>query len=166
MSWPHYHFKISHLQIENAQKGMYLTGSLHWGACEKFLASLGDLQRIPWPDYNIKPLKMYQLGRYDSFAIGSSTQSPICRHSLLLRQIRRNLPGTWKIGYVRLDVTILHKNCISSRRPLTPAHFHSSVEWALIITSIPGLRVIWGQCCPRVAAGPCLPNGPITQLRP
>ena len=28
------------------------------------------------------------------------------------------------------------------------------------------LRVIWGQCCLRVAAGPCLPKGPITQLSP
>ena len=31
---------------------------------------------------------------------------------------------------------------------------------------LPGLWVIWGQCCPRVAAGLCLPNGPITQLSP
>ena len=29
-----------------------------------------------------------------------------------------------------------------------------------------GLWVIWGQCCPRVAAAPNLPNGPITQLSP
>ena len=28
------------------------------------------------------------------------------------------------------------------------------------------LWVIWGHCCLRVAAGPCLPNGPITQLSP
>ena len=28
------------------------------------------------------------------------------------------------------------------------------------------LRVIWGHCCLRVAAGPCLPNGTITQLSP
>ena len=28
------------------------------------------------------------------------------------------------------------------------------------------LWVIWGQCCPRVAAAPNLPNGPITQLGP
>ena len=32
--------------------------------------------------------------------------------------------------------------------------------------TVPGLRVIWGQCCPRVAAAPSLPNGPITQLSP
>lgn len=31
---------------------------------------------------------------------------------------------------------------------------------------LPGLRVIWGQGCPKMAAGPCLPNGPITQLSP
>ena len=29
-----------------------------------------------------------------------------------------------------------------------------------------GLRVIWEQCCRTVAAGPCLPNGPIIQLSP
>ena len=28
------------------------------------------------------------------------------------------------------------------------------------------LLVIWGHCCLRVSAGPCLPNGPITQLSP
>ena len=28
------------------------------------------------------------------------------------------------------------------------------------------LWVIWGHCCPRVAAAPSLPNGPITQLSP
>ena len=28
------------------------------------------------------------------------------------------------------------------------------------------LWVVWGQCCLRVATGPCLPNGPITQLSP
>ena len=32
--------------------------------------------------------------------------------------------------------------------------------------SIQRLWVIWGQCCLRVAADPCLPNGPITQLSP
>ena len=44
----------------------------------------------------------------------------------------------------------------------------SSNHWARHppTSLIPGLRVIWGQCCPGVAAGPCLPNGPITQLRP
>ena len=26
------------------------------------------------------------------------------------------------------------------------------------------IRVIWGQCCQRVAASPCLPNGPIMQF--
>ena len=31
---------------------------------------------------------------------------------------------------------------------------------------LPGLWVIRGQCCPRVAAAPSLPNGPITQLSP
>ena len=31
---------------------------------------------------------------------------------------------------------------------------------------IPRLQVILGHCCLRVAAGPCLPNGPITQLSP
>ena len=29
-----------------------------------------------------------------------------------------------------------------------------------------GIWVKWGQCCPRVTASPCLPNGPITQLSP
>ena len=33
-------------------------------------------------------------------------------------------------------------------------------------TSLQCLRVIWGQCCPRVTAGPWLPNGPITQPSP
>ena len=33
-------------------------------------------------------------------------------------------------------------------------------------TSIPGFSVIWGQRCKRVAAGLCLPIGPITQLSP
>ena len=33
-------------------------------------------------------------------------------------------------------------------------------------TDIQRLWVNWGQCCLRVAAGPCLPNGPITQLSP
>ena len=31
---------------------------------------------------------------------------------------------------------------------------------------LPDLWVIWGQCCPRVAAALNLPNGPITQLSP
>ena len=31
---------------------------------------------------------------------------------------------------------------------------------------IPRLWVIWGQCCPRVAAAPSLPNGRFTQLSP
>ena len=35
--------------------------------------------------------------------------------------------------------------------------------WTMIL---PGLWVIWGQCCPRVAAVLSLPNGPITQLSP
>ena len=35
-----------------------------------------------------------------------------------------------------------------------------------IKTWIQRLLVIWGQCCPRVAAAPSLPNGPITQLSP
>ena len=33
-------------------------------------------------------------------------------------------------------------------------------------TYIQRLWVIWGQCCPRVAAAPSLPNSPITQLSP
>ena len=36
----------------------------------------------------------------------------------------------------------------------------------LISNSLQRLRVIWGQCCQRVAAGPCLSNGSITQLSP
>ena len=34
------------------------------------------------------------------------------------------------------------------------------------VTKVQRLWVIWGQCCPRVAATPSLPNGPITQLSP
>ena len=35
-----------------------------------------------------------------------------------------------------------------------------------LVHFLPGLWVIWGQCCPRVTAAPCLPNSPITQLSP
>ena len=48
-------------------------------------------------------------------------------------------------------------------------YFQENVErcarsWRFV--SLQHLRVIWGQCCLRVAAGPCLPNGQITQLSP
>ena len=44
-------------------------------------------------------------------------------------------------------------------------------EWYLqrersFIVNVQRLWVIWGQCCLRVAASPCLPNSPITQLSP
>ena len=35
-----------------------------------------------------------------------------------------------------------------------------------VVNTLLGLWVIWGHCCPRVAAAPSLPNGPITQLSP
>ena len=43
------------------------------------------------------------------------------------------------------------------------------IRWAetnFIKPHVPGLRVILGQYCPRVATGPSLPNGPLTQLSP
>ena len=36
----------------------------------------------------------------------------------------------------------------------------------LLLYHVQRLGVILGQCCLRVAASPCLPNGPITQLSP
>ena len=47
-------------------------------------------------------------------------------------------------------------------RSFTPPSSHLWI--CIIITQC--LWVIWGQCCPRVAAAPSLPNGPITQLSP
>ena len=41
--------------------------------------------------------------------------------------------------------------------------FKDSGEWVRLVQR---LWVIWGHCCLRVAACPCLPNGPITQLSP
>ena len=39
-------------------------------------------------------------------------------------------------------------------------------ERAKLQNLIQRLCVIWGQCCLRVGASPCLPNSPITQLSP
>ena len=36
----------------------------------------------------------------------------------------------------------------------------------LWVISLLGFWVIWWQCCLRVAAGPCLPNGPIAHFSP
>ena len=44
--------------------------------------------------------------------------------------------------------------------------FHTSSDTPLLLQHIQRLWVIWGQCCPGVAAAPSLPNGPITQLSP
>ena len=41
-----------------------------------------------------------------------------------------------------------------------------SKGWAPDAGIIQHLWVIWVQCCLRLAAGPCLPNGPIMQLSP
>ena len=42
-----------------------------------------------------------------------------------------------------------------------------STSWLDLETlTLQRLWFIWGQCCPRVAAAPSLPNGPITQLSP
>ena len=41
-----------------------------------------------------------------------------------------------------------------------------SQRFSWFISKIWTLWVIWGQCCLRLAAGPGLPNGPITQLSP
>ena len=38
--------------------------------------------------------------------------------------------------------------------------------WHALTVCVQRLWVIWGQCCPRVAAAPSLPNGLITQLSP
>ena len=39
-------------------------------------------------------------------------------------------------------------------------------EWKSPLLILQRFRVIWGQRCPRVSAGPCLSDGPITQLSP
>ena len=42
---------------------------------------------------------------------------------------------------------------------------HEQMKWCCV-DLLQRLLIIWGQCCPRVAAVPSLPNGPITQLSP
>ena len=54
----------------------------------------------------------------------------------------------------------------SSPIPLFLFLYHALLRFPQPCPLLPGLRVIRGQCCPRVAAAPSLPNGRFTQLSP
>ena len=63
----------------------------------------------------------------------------------------------WLDMKLKLDERCIPVNLLPSHTSLKTTHH---VEFVL------GFRVIWGQRCPIVAAGLCLPIGPITQLSP
>ena len=49
---------------------------------------------------------------------------------------------------------------------LGPKQYTQNISHKWMGTPVQHLRVIWGHCCLTAAVGPCLPNGPITQLSP
>ena len=114
---------------------------------------IGQVILWSWKQYQIKlrrPLSWKNVQKSPTFS------SPL--HSLKLRtrfwgSEREVNKGPWHCGW--------HHE-INIRQPSLSVSGCKS--WQILL--IQRLRVIWGQCCQRVAAGTCLPNGPITQLSP
>ena len=95
----------------------------------------------------------------------------------------------WKPHYRSIDGPS-KEGTINNHRPIRPAqpmnerhtswwkHPHDRLRESCFTWTARGLEqsiptmllqrlwVIWGQCCLRVTAGPCLPNSPISQLSP
>ena len=75
--------------------------------------------------------------------------------------------GVGRAGWIRRTQFLLPDNqlgkkvnCEPIRGNLVPKSWIHGPKYG-----VQRLWVIWGQCCPRVAAAPSLPNGPITQFK-